>query len=221
MQPAGNSGERSEPALPSERAPAERAHADGERLAAQERRLRLLVAYLAGRAVRARVELDDLVQEVFLRALASARGLPPVEPGEGALWRLLATLARQAVIDAARALRAARRDGREESLARSDWSRAGGAPAARAPGPHTAAAERETSRAMAHAFLALAPEHQRVLALRQFEGLSAEETGRRMGRSAVAVHSLYRRALEAWQENLARKRISRDESAPLLRPEGP
>lgn len=195
----------------------------GERLAAQERRLRLLVAHLAGRAVRARVELDDLVQEVFLRTLASPRGLPAAEPGEGPLWRVLAQLARQTVIDAARALRAARRDGREERLARSDWSRAGVArtPRTQAPGPHTAAAERETSRAMAQAFLALAPEHQRVLGLRQFEGLSAEESGRRMGRSASAVHSLYRRALEAWQEGLTRKGIARDESAPFLRPGAP
>ncbi len=210
MQPAGHSGDPG-------------ARADGERLAAQERRLRLCLAHLAGRAVRARVELDDLVQEVFLRTLASARGLPAAEAGEGALWRLLALLARQTVIDAARALRAARRDGREERLTHSDWSRAGAGrtPAASAPGPHTAAAGRETSRAMARAFLTLTPEHQRVLGLRQFEGLSAEDTGRRMGRSASAVHSLYRRALEAWQEELTRKRSLRDESGAGLRPEAP
>ncbi len=209
---AGNSAGRAEPGA-----------TDGARLGAQERRLRLLLAHLSGRALRARVELDDLVQEVFLRTLASARGLPAAEPSEGPLWGVLALVARQVVIDAARALRAARRDGREVRLARSDWSHAGAAhtPAAAAPGPHTAAAERETSRAMAQAFLALAPEHRRVLGLRQFAGLSAEEAGRRMGRSASAVHSLYRRALEAWQEGLARKRGSRDESAPFLRPEAP
>lgn len=210
MQPAGHSGDPGE-------------CADGERLAAQERRLRLLLAHLAGRAVRARVELDDLVQEVFLRTLASARGLPEAEPGEGPLWRLLALLARQTVIDAARALRAARRDGREEHLAHSDWSRAGAgrAPAVRAPGPHTVAAGRETSAALARAFLTLTSEHRRVLGLRQFEGLSAEEAGRRMGRSASAVHSLYRRALEAWQEELARNRSPRDESASGPRLLGP
>lgn len=70
----------------------------GARLAAQERRLRLLLAHLAGRS---------------LRALARARGLPAPEPEEGALWRLLAHLARQVPT-------------------RSDWSRA---PAAPGPGP--------------------------------------------------------------------------------------
>jgi RNA polymerase sigma-70 factor, ECF subfamily len=192
----------------------------GERLAAEERRLRLFLAHLAGRAVRARVELDDLVQEVFLRALAGPGALPAYEEGEGALWGFLARLARHVVIDAARALRARKRDAREQPLARSDWSRAG-ALADAAPGPHTAAAAHETSRALAAAFLALAPEHRRVLGLRQFEGLDAAETGRRMGRSPAAVHSLYRRALEAWEQALERKRNARDESAPFLRSEGP
>jgi DNA-directed RNA polymerase specialized sigma24 family protein len=204
----------------------------GPRLAAQERRLRLLLAHLAGRAVRARVELDDLVQEVHLRALASPRGLPPrasdePTPGTGdsgdagdtaaagarddpALWRLLAHLARHVVIDVARALRAAKRGGAAGHLERSSWSRA---PADPAPGPHTAAAAAETSRRLARAFLALPAEHRRVLGLRQFEGLSARAAAARMGRSETAVHSLYRRALLAWEAALAgADPESRDES---------
>jgi DNA-directed RNA polymerase specialized sigma24 family protein len=38
-----------------------------------------------------------------------------------------------------------------------------------------------------------------VIGLRQLEGLTAAEAGLRLGRSEVAVHSLYRRALEAWE----------------------
>jgi len=48
-------------------------------------------------------------------------------------------------------------------------------------------------------FRALPAEYQRVIGLRQFEGLSAREAAQRMGRSETAVHSLYRRALLAWQ----------------------
>src|SRR5688572_27755550 len=73
--------------------------ADGARLATHERRLRLFLLHQTGPVLRARVELDDLAQEVYLRALKSARGLPD---GEGALWGLLARLAREVVIDAAR-----------------------------------------------------------------------------------------------------------------------
>jgi RNA polymerase sigma-70 factor (ECF subfamily) len=191
----------------------------GERLAAHERRLRLLLAHLAGRAVRARVELDDLVQEVFLRALADARGLPAHEAGEGPLWRVLAQHARHTVIDVARALRAAKRSGPTVSLSRSDWSVH--APAAVQPGPSTAAVARESGHALARCFLELPAEHRRVIGLRQFEGFSARETARRMGRSETAVHSLYRRALAGWQALLAGNRVPPDESGPFLRLDAP
>lgn len=42
-------------------------------------------------------------------------------------------------------------------------------------------------------------EPRRMLGLRRFEGLSAAETAARMGRSEAAVHSLFRRALGAWE----------------------
>src|SRR6187401_532155 len=98
---------------------------DGSRLAAQERRLRLLLAHLAGRAVRARVDVDDLVQETWLRALDERTGLPPCEPGEARLWGLLKTIARHVVVDAARAIRAQKRTGKVVRLARSQWSSSG------------------------------------------------------------------------------------------------
>lgn len=173
----------------------------GLRLAAQEQALRLSLAHLAGRALRARIELDDLQQEVYLRALA-ARGLPAPEADgdETPLRRFLTRLARNVVVDAARALRAAKRDGTEERLERSAWSRAGRARlAAPRPGPATQAAAQEGIQRLVAAFEGLAPEHRRVLGLRQFEGLSARETAGRMGRSETAVHSLYRRALLAWE----------------------
>jgi RNA polymerase sigma-70 factor, ECF subfamily len=193
----------------------------GERLAAHESRLRLLLAHLAGRAVRARVELDDLIQEVYLRTLADARGLPPREPGERVLWRVLASHARHTVVDVARAMRAAKRDGVHEPLRRSSWSRGPAGLAAAEPGPATAAVVAESGRALARSYLELPPDHRRVLGLRQFEGLSARETAQRMGRSESAVHSLYRRALEAWQEHLRANRVSPDESAPFVRPDTP
>jgi RNA polymerase sigma-70 factor (ECF subfamily) len=168
-----------------------------QRLWAFEPRLRLLFAHLAGRKLRERIEADDLVQETFLRALGSA-SLPP----ENELWPFLVHLARHVAIDAARALRAAKRNGSEQRLGRSDWSRAGpheSQVAARTRGPATRVAEAEGLERLAAAYTQLSPEHRRVIGLRQFEGLSAAAAGLRMGRSEVAVHSLYRRALEAWE----------------------
>jgi RNA polymerase sigma-70 factor (ECF subfamily) len=185
------------------------AQSGGARLQAQERRLSLLVVHLASPTLRAHVEIEDLVQEVWLRALAAPEGWPAQEPGEAGLARWLATLARHVVIDAARALRAKKRDARVQRLDPSDWSRVG--PAERAAGPRTRAAGREAEARLQEAFARLPPEHRRVIALRQLTGLSARETAAHMGRSEVAVHSLFRRALAAWEEA---SRGMRDESAP-------
>jgi len=184
----------------------------GNRLSAHDQRLRLLLCHLAGRAVRSRIEIDDLLQEVFLRAITSAESLPAPEAGEAPLWRYLARLARNTVIDAARSIRALKRSGSTIALARSDWSRAGPTASqilAQTAGPSTRLIAGETSRLLLAEFQALAPEHRRVIGLRQFEGLSARETAARMGRSETAVHSLYRRALAAWQES---SRTARDAS---------
>ncbi len=175
----------------------------GARLNAQASWLALLLVHLAGRRVRARAEIDDLAQEVYLRALAARDGLPPVEPGELRLRRFLARIARHTVIDLARAIRAHKRAGREVPLARSDWSITGvhgNAIAASAPGPATRAVALESEGNLAAAFGRLSKSHQRVIALRQFEGLTAAETAVRMARSETAVHSLYRRALLAWRD---------------------
>jgi RNA polymerase sigma factor (sigma-70 family) len=168
-----------------------------ERLGAFAERLHLLVCHLAGRVIAAAVEVDDVVQEVFLRVLATGPANWQQLDDER-LWSYLATTARHTVIDIARALRSRAHGAR---LQRSDWSRTSGfEPAAATRGHLTRLVASEARRQLEAAFLRLSGEHRLVIGLRQFEGLSAEDTGRRMGRSAAAVHSLYRRALEAWAE---------------------
>ncbi len=182
----------------------------GERIVAQGRWLRLLLLHLAGRSLRACVELEDLVQEVYVRAIAHESKLPPEEPKDLPLRRFLARLARSVVVDAARAVRARKRGGgaRALRLSRSDWSSTGlleSLVAGVQPGPSTEAEQWDEQRRLLAAFEKLTPEHRRVLGLRQFEGLAAADTARRMGRSEDAVNSLYRRALEAWGEILRAK----------------
>ncbi len=186
----------------------------GQRLTAQERPLRLLLTHLVGPALRARVELEDMVQEVYLRALGSAENAPelrspPDHPpgtdacGDEPLFAWMRVLARRTVVDAVRALRARKRDGAVVRLERSEWSSAGIGGVSNVPdpgpGPPTRLAFLEQERLLQAAFESLRPEHRRVLGLRQFEGLSAAEAARRMGRTESAVHSLYRRALGAWE----------------------
>jgi RNA polymerase sigma factor (sigma-70 family) len=178
---------------------------DGERFLALAPRLRLALAHLSSPSIRARVELDDLVQEVFLRAWSARRELPPHEPGDACLYRLLVRIARNTVIDVARALRAHKRNARTVPLSRSDWSHAGVRESQvvhDAPGVSTQVAASEDWERLLNAFRALSPEHRRVIGLRQFESLSAAETAQRMKRSEAAVHSLYRRALDAWNARM-------------------
>lgn len=176
----------------------------GERLSQHERRLRLLLLHLTGPALRARVEIDDLVQEVYVRILGLT-SLPPLDgegTGDTGLWRLLTRLARNTVIDAARAIRATKRSRKTTRLQHSEWSIAGLRASqilAETWGPETRALSNELEAHLESRFVALSAEHQRVIGLRQFEGLSALEAGKRMGRSETAIHSLYRRALSSWQ----------------------
>jgi len=167
------------------------------RLAECGPRLRLVLAHMAGPRLRAHVELDDLAQETMLRALSSANA--PVDEAE--LWRWLVAIARHVAIDAARALRARRHATNSVRLERADWSRIGmreSRVAARGPGASTLVAAHEDEGRLLQAFARLSPEHRRVIGLRQFEGLSAAEAAVRLHRTETAVHSLYRRALLAW-----------------------
>ena len=173
----------------------------GERLWALAPRLRLLAAHLRGSALRRRIENEDLVQEAFLRALGKPESWPPHEPGDGPLYRYMVQITRHCAIDAARALRARKREERSTPLLRGEWSRAGLRESqllARESGPATQVQAAESRRQLEEAFSALPPEYRRVIGLRQFEGLSAREASERMGRSETAIHSLYRRALVAW-----------------------
>ncbi len=65
------------------------------------------------------------------------------------------------------------------------------------PTPSEVAAERETSVRLADTLARLPENYQRVLLLRLFEGLSAEEVAGRMNTTAGAVRMLQMRALEA------------------------
>lgn len=172
-----------------------------ERLVAQSRWLHLLLVHLCGPRVRSRLEIDDLVQEVFLRALTAPSGVPPEDGGDSALRRFLARLARNCVYDILRAMRANKRQGHEVRLARSDWSVSGVNPSEielEATGPATRAIRDEEHRSLIAAFESLSRAHRRVIGLRQLEGRSAAETAGIMSRSEAAIHSLYRRALKAW-----------------------
>lgn len=196
------------------------------RLESVAERTRYFAVHSAGRALLQRLELEDLIQEALLRAWQARDAWPPAEPGEAGLLRWMATVVRRTAVDAARAARARRRDGGGAAIGRLDrsaFSRTGAAtPADPGPGPRTLVAASEGRERLAAAFRSLSGEHRQVLALRQFAGLSAAETGQRLRRSEAAVHSLFRRALGAWRTAAGADFLEfRDESTAGGRSVGP
>ncbi len=179
--------------------------------ARHETRLRLFVRYRLGRVLARRVEVDDVVQETQLRAIA---GLHRFDGGgEGDFFRFLRTLARHVIADIARAARSQKRSARLVRLDRSDWSRAGaseGAVASRGSGPLTRALAAEQALTLELAYEALPSDYRRVIALRQFEGRPAREVGAALGSTEGAVHALYRRALLAWAREAQARGLSPD-----------
>ena len=160
-------------------------------------RLRLYVHQRLGRSLARRLDVDDVVQETYMRAFTSLEDKEFT--GESAFFRYLASVARHTILDAARAARTLKRSGGVVQLERSDWTRAmPGDPPARIDGPATRAVLAEDSLRLEQTFLELPANYRRVITLRQLEQLSAREVADRTGSSEQAVHALYRRALSAW-----------------------
>jgi RNA polymerase sigma-70 factor (ECF subfamily) len=161
--------------------------------------LRLYVRHRLGRALAARVEVDDIVQETLLRALQDLQRDSHI--GEHAFSRTLCMIARHVLADAARAVRRLKRDGRHVRLDRSGWTRAGLAESALAgstAGPFTRVALAEGMGVVEQAWLELPPHYRRVIVLRQLEQRPAREVAELIRSTEQAVHALYRRALTAW-----------------------
>ncbi len=161
-------------------------------------RLRLWVRARLGPALARRLEVEDVVQETWLRVLPSLAGFEA--RGEAAFLKLLVTVAGHVLADTARAARAARRGATPLHLTRGGSG--SGVPESRlpgaAPGPLTAVLLSEQDRRLEAALASLPAEQRRIIRLRQMEGLPAAEVARRLGRTEGAVHAAYRRALDAW-----------------------
>ena len=166
-------------------------------------KLGLYVEHRLERALARRVAVEDVVQETFLRAWRDL-GAATLS-GEGAFFGWLTAIAGHVIVDVARAARAQKRPGEGLALERGSWSRTGAVdPADSSAGPATRAARAELRTHLRAAFLALSPQHRRVIALRQFEQRSAREAAPRLGCTELAVHALFRRALDAWAREVER-----------------
>jgi RNA polymerase sigma-70 factor (ECF subfamily) len=164
--------------------------------------LRLLAEAQLGRHLRGKCDPSDLVQQTLLEAHRDFPTFQGQHEPELLGW-LRRILAHNLFNEARRFSTRGRDAGREVSL---EGFRAGLDHSSQllarcladgGPTPSQVAAEREAAVHLADALARLPEHYQRVLLLRLFEGLSADEVAGQMNTTAGAVRMLQMRALEA------------------------
>jgi RNA polymerase sigma-70 factor (ECF subfamily) len=133
-----------------------------------------------GPKLRQKVESCDILQDAYLAAHQGFASFDYTD--EDAFTRWLCRIIENRIRDLGDHFAAKKRQPVE--LPRSDPT-----------GPSTALDRAEHRAKVARALDLLGDDHRQVLLLRYFEGLSADETGRLMGRTAGAVRKLAARAL--------------------------
>ena len=152
--------------------------------------------------LRGKVGASDLVQETFLEAQRDFAGFHSRSEEELLAWlrqilcNNLANLTRQYCQTAKRHVH------REVLLADAPLEELVEPLTDHVASPSAQARERERDEALERALLQLPEAQQQVIRLRNYERLSFEEAGRRMGRSAEAARKLWGRAVERLQQIL-------------------
>jgi RNA polymerase sigma-70 factor (ECF subfamily) len=138
--------------------------------------------------LREKIEPEDVLQDTYLSAHRSFADFEYTD--DGAFLRWLCRIIDNRLRDAHDYFTAKKR--REVPVPRSALT-----------GPVTALNRVENRERVESALRHLSDEHREVLLLRYFGGLSAEETGERMNRSAGAVRNLAARALVELGKHIA------------------
>lgn len=163
-----------------ERAKSGDATAFDELFALHTDRLLVFIGMRLGSDLRARIEPEDVLQDAYAAAFQAFDQFDYGE--EGAFLRWLCRIVDNRLRDAHDYFRAAKRQPQV-------------VPRSAPTGPATAAGRAEERERLQAALGHLSDEHREVILLRYFQGLSAEEAGERLQRSAGAVRNLLSRAL--------------------------
>lgn len=152
-----------------------------EFLARIRSRLEQVIALRVGGKIRSRIDIEDILQEVLLRA---SRALPNFESrhGERGLWAWLRTLAENQIRDVARVLSAKRRDAEREEQLRTSLREAGTSPSVRMY-------RQEGHELLLRAYRRLPDTHREVIQLCSVDGMSYHEAAEvlRISRQNVSV----------------------------------
>jgi RNA polymerase sigma-70 factor (ECF subfamily) len=141
-------------------------------------------------ALRRKISVADVLQEVYAGAWTSLSGFQDRGLGSFRAWLLKITefKAKNVIRNLLRDRRDVRREAQVETAAVREHH------GAREASPSSVAIAKELERRLAALVSSLKPDYRQVLALVLVEGLSMAEAGERMGRSANATQKLYQRA---------------------------
>ena len=160
-----------------------------------EKRLAVLVHFKLSPAQRAFSEVDDVVQEVFLRAFRDLERFQYRSPGSFLHW--LSAIADHVIIDRARY------QGREcragENVPFRSASNPGGAEPRDTKTPSRLFAQQEAVERLLDRLAALPEDYRQAILLAKIEGLSTEQMAERLGKSREAVALLVYRAVKRFR----------------------
>jgi RNA polymerase sigma-70 factor, ECF subfamily len=153
--------------------------------------------------LRGKYDAADLVQETLLEAHRGFAGFNGTDADDLRVW--LGGILQHNLKDCVRRYRdsSKRSIGRERSLeAGHETGGPGDEEVDPDPTPCTQSIARESVAALREALLRLPADEQAVIRLRQFDSLSFQEIGRRLGRSPEATRKLFSRAIARLQRLL-------------------
>jgi RNA polymerase sigma-70 factor, ECF subfamily len=160
------------------------------------RRLALYLHYQLSAELRAKVEVDDLLQELFLRAFRDLHHFQYQEPGS--LLRWLFRIAAHVVQDAVRYCGREKRQAAETMSFRSE-SNPGGLDPAHSWTPSRILSSNEEIKKLMDKLDALPEDYRRVILLVKIEGLTTSEAALRMDKSRENLSLLLHRAIQRFR----------------------
>ncbi|HLY15582.1 MAG TPA: sigma-70 family RNA polymerase sigma factor [Bryobacteraceae bacterium] len=160
------------------------------------RRLAVFLRYTAGPELLATFEIDDLLQETFLRAFRDVARFTYESPGS--FWNWLASIAGHVVLDAARFQGRQKRHAAEILRFRSETNPLGPDPVD-CKTPSLLLSEKEAVAALFERLDALPEDYRQVILLAKVEGLSTAEIAARLGKSRENAALLLHRALKRFR----------------------
>jgi len=161
------------------------------------RRFAVLIHYKLRPELRAQIEVDDLLQEVFLIAAREIDGFNYRSTGSFMAW--LARIADHVVIDAVRFQGRQKRHAAEMLRFRS-LSNPGGPEPVDSRTPSRLLREKEGVESLLGRLNELPEDYRQVIVMAKIEGLSTQEMSERLKRSPEAVAVLLHRAIQRFRQ---------------------